>query len=415
MEKYLYQDKHNRGKITLINTKNTPKQIVIFTFLIIIMCFLASGVVVTGGSSSYSFSVENCTATPSADLTCDPATIRYECDFGNYAFIDFVEFRIAGTNHVATQNATKPQQFYYYYNKPQDTSSSNSPLLFDRQTITDVDAHSVNANVLVSLNHSCDTCEATFTETPIDFCQANNTQLYRFTSSNTSCQPTYEAEQTCDFCQPYLVSNTTACGIDNTQTTTYNDLNFNSCCQVTNATEDCPTLYYPYNQASVETCQFVPQSFDCNLDETPVLNDKMNVNCVLSDKEPSSCILNIYQGQSLLQTSPEFKQKTQGSLIPTELETRESFATQNGVLNAYYTKKELRPDTNYTLTITCSTEENTYENTYTINPQYHTPDEPTQRAVWAKNNIGFILIGAFMFVLLAIFIGYLVRKARGGK
>lgn len=382
--------------------------------MILLISVLTHAVVVTGGSSSYSFTVENCTANPMTDLTCNASTIRYECDFGNVAFIDFVQYRIEGSILTATQNSTKPSQFYLYYNKPQDTSSTNEPLTFDRQTITDVDGNSVNANQFVEINKTCETCEATFTNTPIDYCQTDNLQLYQFTSSNSTCQPSYQANLTCDYCSPYLLENTTACEIDNMQTTTYLDLNFNTCCQVTNITEDCPTLYYPYDQATISTCEYAPETFTCNVDENPVLNDKINLNCFLSDPEPASCIINIYQNQSLLQTSPEYKSKTGTVFLPTDVETRTSFTTENGVLNAYYTKKELRPKTNYTLDVICSTETTSYQNQYIINPEYHTIDEPTHRAVWAKENAGFVITGIIALLATALFVGYLYRKYKRG-
>lgn len=371
--------------------------------LILTVPTLVLGVIAVGSSSSYTFYVENCTS-PQLNqvLNCSPATVRFECDIEPSAFIDDVSFRVDGADYTTTQNISRPQQFYLTYNKPQEVVTNNNPLTLSREQITDVDLQKLNAYEIVEINRSCTTCPASYSTTTIQACNISNQEIIQYISNNESCAPSYNLTQSCNYCSPNIFANYSTCDQNGTRTVNYFDLNYTTCCLTTGLSEDCIINTPTYNPAN-ESCNYYTNQFTCTLDNTPVIDNKMNVNCELPTDEETCCVVNIYQGTnftSLLQTSPEYKSTSNFFLLPKDQETRTCFTPNQRLLNAYYTDKEIRPNTAYKLEIKCTSQNTTLLSQYQITPEYHTYDWLTHRIEWFGNSP--ITITLTIIVIIAI-------------
>lgn len=394
--------------------KDHLKTILILTLLLLILP-VSTAVLITGSSSSFNFYIENCTS-PSINTTldCNPATVTFECDIYPAQFINSVTFRIDGIDYATTQTYGNPVHFYRIYTKPADTTNTLIPITMDRQQITDVNNIKINTYQLIQIPHNCTTCPANYTLTPITSCQTDNTYTLQHTSSNETCSPSYNTTEACNYCDPQIIANYTSCNTNGTRTVSFSDLNYTTCCLTTGLTEDCIINTPQYNTIN-ESCNFYTNQFTCTLDQAPVMNNKININCELPTEDETCCVVNVYQGQNytnLLQTSPEYKSTSNFFLLPQQQETRTCFSPTQRLLNAYYTKKELRADTEYKLEVKCTNTNTTLISQYQITPVYHLPDWWFQRWTWFANNPAYIF-GSLFFLIIFIALGiYLIRQAR---
>jgi hypothetical protein len=388
--------------------------LILIVFLITITAGFANAVTVTGQSSSYTFNVINCTNDYVGTMGCGSDTATFSCNVTPSSFVNYVNFRVNGNNFLANQDPFSPDIWTLTYNKPQEATTNTNPIILDREQIIDIQAQGVNAFLTSSINHNCTTCPTTLTRTPIAPCTTANTQLISYTSSNQICSPDYNVTETCDYCTESIFQNATECNENKTTTISYYDENYNTCCLVTGLTSDCHILNYPYNQITNQTCDFYPKDFTCNVDQNPVLNDKINTVCTMPDSQDYCCVVNIYQGNNLLATTPEYKDPSNSLLnINMQGETRTCFTPNNRLVNAYYTKKELRPNTEYKLQIQCTNNQTTINSNYPINPEYHIPDWGTQRIQWIGKNPATIILSFVLLIAIILFIAYMIRKARG--
>jgi hypothetical protein len=260
-----------------------------------------------------------------------------------------------------------------------------------------------------------DPCQVNFTRTELEPCQLNDTIRVTYVSSNETCNASINTTEACNYCDANIIMNTTLCDANSTQNITYTDLNLSTCCYMTSLINDCPTLYTPYNETYTQSCTYYIQDFNCTTDTTPVLNDKMNVVCIMPDNNTYACVVNTYQGTNLLATSPEYKEATSSIFtLSGQQETRTSFTPVQQLLNGYYTQKELRPDNIYTIEVLCTNANNTILRYQTaINPVYHSVDWLPYRIKWFGTSPLTIIFS--ILVILAILLGviWLIKKARG--
>jgi hypothetical protein len=392
------------------------KNLIITFFIIILTISLVTAVTISGQGSSYSFVVENCTS-PDVNTTfdCNPASIRFECEAYNPAFINQVEFRIQGNDYTTTQNSTNPNQFYIYYNKPAEGSTNLNPIVLDRERITDTQNIKVNAYEYLAIQHNCTTCPANITRTELQPCQLDDTIIVEYTSSNETCIPSYNTTENCNYCSPNLIATYGICDENLTQTINYNDNNLSNCCLMTGLNSDCPTYYYPYNQTYTQSCDIYEQEIDCTADQQPVLNDKINIVCTMPDNQEYCCVINTYQGNNLLATSPEYKEATSSIFtLSGQQETRTCFTPDKALLNAYYTEKELRPDNNYKIEVLCTTTNGTkiiYQTP--INPVYHSVDWLPYRLKWFGTSPITIIFTVIVLLGAVLLIIFFIKRARG--
>jgi hypothetical protein len=220
----------------------------------------------------------------------------------------------------------------------------------------------------------------------------------------------------CNYCSSEILNITGDCE-GGTQSVFFYDNNYEECCYITEIPEDCEVPYpirqnctIPEENITNLLCEAnLTNDFNCEYDNKPILHNKMNVVCELPLQDYWDCVVNILQNGTLLSTSPEYREATDSILsIKTEGETRESFETTSSILNGYYTPKNLRTDTPFTLEIKCSNNTDYIISQYCIIPEYIKPDQYLNVLVWAKNNAA-LLIGFFIFISLAAFLIFYFR------
>lgn len=220
----------------------------------------------------------------------------------------------------------------------------------------------------------------------------------------------------CNYCFENITESVTEC-IDGWQTTTYTDENFIWCCYITNLESDCSILYPPYDEGIRANCtepdtglycqENLTNDFPCQYDDYPILHEKMNVVCEINDTKDYRCVVNILQNNTLLSTNPEYREASDSLFnLKGQGDTREFFTPENRLLNSFYTQKNLRTDTPFTLEVICTSNDTTIKSQYCIIPKYIKPDWIANIGAWAARNMVFIIAIA---LLLALFIGIAIH------
>jgi hypothetical protein len=227
----------------------------------------------------------------------------------------------------------------------------------------------------------------------------------------------------CNYCIEDLEQILGTCR-NNNQSVTWQDNNFITCCYLTDILDDCDILYSPYNETSYQTCnattlacqENLTTDFTCQYDQAPILSNKINVECEMPSNMTYCCVVNILQNGTLLQTNPEYKKSTNAlvSWKVGEEELRTCFEPSSRLLNAFYTSKNVRTETPFTMEVRCTTNNgSTIKSQYCITPIYDNPDWLVNRTAWASKNAGYLIVLAFITVLVAMIIGGLRRRALG--
>ena len=211
--------------------------------------------------------------------------------------------------------------------------------------------------------------------------------------------------------------------INGTRTSSWVDNNFYTCCYVTELEADCSILFSPFNETVIENCSEVPIceenltiNFTCQYDAIPILSNKINVQCEMPSNQTYCCVVNILQNGTLLQTNPEYKKSTNAlvSWKVGEEEPRTCFEPSSRLLNAFYTSKNVRTDTPFTMEVICTSNDGTtIKSQHCITPTYDKPDWIINRIIWTKNNVAYILIGLLITLILVLIIASLRKKAMG--
>lgn len=256
-------------------------------------------------------------------------------------------------------------------------------------------------------------CEENWT---LDYnpCLINDSQFISYTDTN-NCNTTENLPQDngtweyCDYCQANVTCDQSEC-IDGYMNINCTDWNFYSCCIYTMLETDCPIIE-GYNQTrnpceENNTCGVnLTEDFPCEYDEIPILQKKMNVVCEMPDTDTYDCVVNILQNETLLATTPEYRQSNRFLGFGEEGETRTSFESTNTILNAYYVGKNLRTDTPFMLEIICSSPNQTIKTQYCITPTYIKPDWILNKFVFIKQNPEiYIAITIVIIIGIGIFI-----------
>ena len=127
-----------------------------------------------------------------------------------------------------------------------------------------------------------------------------------------------------------------------------------------------------------------------------------------------SCISYVEKNGELLQVNPDYIKKNDNiiSWLFPIVEQDEFFHNNKGVVNVYYTDKNLyiEGDTNFTFGVECSHESGTIIGERTVTPRYKDLNFATSRFVWFKDNIPFILLFILMFLLIITVFWAIWRK-----
>jgi hypothetical protein len=169
---------------------------------------------------------------------------------------------------------------------------------------------------------------------------------------------------------------------------------------------------------SAVNCSQLSQNISIDIDEQPYVNEKNDFLAVLPASyrtQSVKCWSYIVKDGQYQQTNP---QKTEYSKTffstAKATETREYFTAQNGVVNAYFTQKNLVAYTEFVLGVKCVS-----ENTGAmiigekcITPYYKELKQVPARGVWAVENMSMLVVITFFVILFIILLGYAFRKGR---
>jgi hypothetical protein len=257
-------------------------------------------------------------------------------------------------------------------------------------------------------------------------CLINDSIFISYTDQN-ACNTTENLPEDngtwdiCDYCSPDVTCEETEC-VNGLINITCTDNNFWQCCWYTMLEEDCPlpeTFNFTQENCSEPTnagCDEInlTQNFTCQYDPIPILHEKMNIVCTMPDADSYRCVTSIYQGTNLLATNPEYRDSGNSLLKPAGDDTREFFTPEYRLLNAEYTPKNLRTETNFMLEVRCTSNTTERISQYCVNPTYDKPDWIINRGTWMIANAQTIVIIAIIFtILMGVMIYYVKRTKRG--
>lgn len=225
------------------------------------------------------------------------------------------------------------------------------------------------------------------------------------TTKNNPSVPALNGTWTyCNYCSENLQYSDTAC-VDFYLNRTWYDLNYSTCCAVTNLTSDCSILYAPYNDTQYVYCgEFVEGSFNCQNLTNFQGNEKEYCVAYIPESysnETFKCISYVKYGDEILQTNPEYKERAESLIaITNEEESRQYFEDQNGIVNFYFTKKNLLPKYNYTLGLKCSSPVRVLTSERDVYMDYESMEFVFSRTYWFMENWHYIVAGLILFILI---------------
>jgi len=304
-----------------------------------------------------------------------------------------------------------------------ETITTNGSHVGTMVNVTACDIYNQCTTETVDVNYTYD-CENTCLESwTLDYvdqedCQTDNTiELQKVYTDNNSCG-TYDElpvdngsiqEYYCNYCDSDWIDVGSDCYANNTRYVEYTDVN--SCYSQTGLLEDSP----PYDDQTFVACEYLTQDFACSISEEPYIKNKIEYTCTITNGD-YECINYISYGlDDILQVNPQKTERTQGGLINVDdiLESRESFTTTNGLLNAYYTNKNLVAETSFVLTTICNNDSSSLTNQKLITPKIKNIDSTAPALIWAKDNATYIVVILLLLIVVSLIIGSLLSNARG--
>lgn len=344
--------------------------------------------------------ITNCTTTAN-NFTC-AESVNFTCTITDNLDVSYAAFTIDSIHYLASRIDDQ-----FYFTMTQNYTGTHNYAWTD-VTACDIFNQCDNTNPSENVLYACGECTENWQAqyTNITSCQTNNTILQTKTYTDTNSCGTYDdlpldngTNETnyCNYCDPdwqELTGGIHECQHNETRYVEYQDLN--GCYAITNLTEDEP----PYDQETWISCVFYDNDFNCSLATRPYLKEKIEYTCILPSGD-WKCVNQISHGfDDILQVNPQKTERSNPLVsVKTDVESRESFETQNGILNAYFTNKNLVAATPFIITTICSDGNTTLYNQKPITPTLKGLDEVPTFAVWLKDNATYIL-----FILLAFFI-----------
>lgn len=247
-------------------------------------------------------------------------------------------------------------------------------------------------------------------------CQTNNTisQLKTYVDTNT-CGTTNDlpvdngsiTEVYCNYCDPDWQDVGEDCQANSTRYVEYLDLN--GCYSQTGLLEDSP----PIDDQTVVSCEYYTQDFNCSISNEPYLTKKIDYTCNVPNN--MYCVNKVTYGlDDVLQVNPQRIERTAGGLVQfkDDLESRDYFTVNNGLLNAYYTNKNLAGDTPFILTTTCSDGNNTIVNQQIITPSLRELKNTAPALIWIKDNASYLFASILVLFLIAFLIGAWIKTVK---
>jgi hypothetical protein len=228
---------------------------------------------------------------------------------------------------------------------------------------------------------------------------------------------TYES---CNYCSEDLIQNLGVCLANESQSVTYTDQNYFTCCQVTNISTDCSILIFPYNTTTYQSCVLYEEQLgDPLCPDQFNFNVKEKENCIVYvptnfTNESFKCIAYVSNNESeIIQTTPIYNERGDSffDIFSGEKETREYYTPANRIVNVYVTQKNLLPDQDYVLTIECNSELRTLKSQHPFVIEYQNFDFVFTRTEWLYTNWAYILGAIFVTFMLIVIILFFYRGA----
>jgi len=165
-------------------------------------------------------------------------------------------------------------------------------------------------------------------------------------------------------------------------------------------------------------CSSLDTTIEIDIDDRPYVADQTDFLAILPSSyrtHSMKCWSYVKADNNLQQTNPQPLGYSQTFFSRSKkTETREYFTAQNGIVNAYFTQKNLVAYTEFVLGVRCVSE-NTGEliiGEKCITPYYKEMKTVTARSVWAVENMHMLIFLAFIVIIIIIFVGYYYRKIK---
>ena len=154
----------------------------------------------------------------------------------------------------------------------------------------------------------------------------------------------------------------------------------------------------------------------CVYDETPYIREgigdlternKIQWVCTFSNKSIDyDCYTYVTFDGSLIQANPPEHYL--------DNEKIDSFQSNNGIIKVWFLETDLRDGKAVDFRVECSGNDTSQEYFQArITPQYKDPYEMADRMIDAKENKSYWIMGTMLLIMAFIFVGILIRKAKG--
>lgn len=386
--------------LNIANAKVNNMRKWLIAIMVLFLLPLVQGVQVNSSTEIYWFNVTDCQANASS-VGCAPEYIKLNCSISNYAYIDYVEFEVDDIYYEADQDYG---HFWYDYYKPLTTVDTNAEIEWQKVQINDVGGGVANFFPSIEIDHVCDACDYNIS---YGTCNISDVRTVEYIGDGSANCTSYNTTESCDYCTPDW-SITSDCLINNTEFREYSDAQ--SCYAVTGLYSD--SCDYSFDDCdSWVSCSYLDTDFSCGYDENPLIEiagNRIFWYCSIDSEEDYQCISYVKQGSYTVQTNPQQKTYSLG-LLSKEQETREFFTATNGLVNPYFTTDNLKHNTTYIFGVECSGEGGKMSTEHYVTPLYENLDELAYRGVWLKDNLGYVIGGAIVLILVVVVVSMVIR------
>jgi hypothetical protein len=152
---------------------------------------------------------------------------------------------------------------------------------------------------------------------------------------------------------------------------------------------------------------------NCGYDVNPLINlvgSRINWRCTINQTGNYTCISYVKEQNATIQTNPQLSTFSSGAWAM-EQESREYFSAQAGLVQPYFLTDGLKSNKTYVFGVLCSSGNGTLTTEHFVTPMYNSLDSLASRTMWLKDNIGYI-IGGIILLLILIAVVMLVVKSR---
>lgn len=159
-------------------------------------------------------------------------------------------------------------------------------------------------------------------------------------------------------------------------------------------------------------------AFQCDTNtysEHGFTDDKVYWLCYFNDTASRDCVSYIKDNESgVVQVNPVYQKKSESLIgVFNDVEDRESFRSENGLVSIFFTKENLLFDgRDYTYGVRCSTGSAIDSFEKNLTPEYKNLNAPITRTFWLKQNIAGLFLGVFLVFVLVVLVVMLINTAR---